>query len=140
MANVVFLGLVSFFTDVSSEMAYPLLPLFLTSAFGATPALLGVIEGVAESLASLLKVFSGYLTDRLGRRKQVAFAGYAAGLVYKVMLLFAGSWAGVLAARVVDRAGKGVRTAPRDVLVSESAGKGGLGRAFGIHKAMDMAG
>lgn len=140
MRNIIFLGLVSFFADISTEMVYPVLPLYLTAAFGASPALLGLIEGIAESVASLLKVFSGYLTDRWGKKKPVAFAGYAAGLLYKAALLFASSWAGVLAARVIDRLGKGVRTAPRDVMVSESAGKNGLGKAFGVHKALDMAG
>jgi len=132
--------MVSFFTDISTEMVYPLIPLYLTSAFGATPALVGVIEGIAESAASLLKVFSGYITDRFQKKKAIAFSGYAAGLLYKLALLFAGSWAGILGARVLDRIGKGVRTAPRDVLVSESAGKGNMGKAFGLHKALDMAG
>ncbi len=140
MLNVVLLGFVSFFSDISSEMVYPLIPLYLTAVFGATPALVGVIEGIAESLASLLKVFSGYLTDRYQHKKSVAFSGYVTGILYKFALLLAGSWVGVLAARVIDRIGKGIRTAPRDVMVSESAEAGGAGRAFGIHKALDMAG
>ncbi|NLD03712.1 MAG: MFS transporter, partial [Clostridiales bacterium] len=134
------LGLVSFFSDISSEMVYPIIPLYLSSAFGATPVLIGIIEGIAESLASLLKVFSGYVTDKWGRKKQAAFTGYAAGLVYKAMLILAGTWVGVLAARIIDRMGKGIRTAPRDVMVSESADKDHMGKAFGIHKALDMAG
>lgn len=138
--NVVMLGLVSFFADVSSEMVYPIIPLYLTAAFGATPMLVGLIEGVAESVASLLKVFSGYVSDRFQRKKALAFCGYATGLVYKIALIFATSWAGVLLARVIDRFGKGVRTAPRDVMVAESAPKGHAGRAFGIHKTLDMAG
>lgn len=138
--NVVLLGLISFFADVSTEMAYPLIPLFLTTAFGATPALIGLIEGIAESVASLLRVFSGYLSDRFRRKKPLAFAGYAAGLAYKILLLAAGSWAGVLLARVVDRMGKGIRTAPRDVLISESSAEGRLGGSYGLHKALDMAG
>ncbi len=140
MWNVILLGLVSFFSDISAEMVYPIIPLYLTAVFGATPALVGVIEGIAESLASLLKVFSGYITDKRGKKKPVAFVGYAAGLVYKAALIFAGSWVGVLGARVIDRAGKGIRTAPRDVMVSESADKNQMGKAFGIHKALDMAG
>ncbi|MEG0020739.1 MAG: MFS transporter, partial [Oscillospiraceae bacterium] len=140
MKNVVLLGLVSFFSDISSDMVYPLIPLYLTAAFGATPALVGVIEGIAESVASLLKVFSGYISDRYQRKKPLAFVGYATGLVYKISLVVAGSWMGILAARVVDRIGKGIRTAPRDVLVSESAAEGGAGKSFGIHKALDMAG
>ncbi|MCL2150058.1 MAG: MFS transporter [Dehalococcoidia bacterium] len=140
MINIFFLGLVSFFTDLSTEMVYPLIPLYLTSALGATPAMVGVIEGIAESAASLLKVFSGYMTDRLRKKKALAFFGYATGILYKLALLVAGSWAGILGARMLDRIGKGIRTAPRDVLVSESAGKGGMGRAFGLHKALDMSG
>ncbi len=140
MINIIFLGLVSFFSDISSEMVYPLIPLYLTGAFGATPVLVGIIEGIAESLASLLKVFSGYITDKYNKKKPIAFFGYATGIIYKLALIVAGSWAGILAARVVDRIGKGVRTAPRDVLVAESAPEDSMGRAFGIHKALDMAG
>ena len=138
--NILLLGLISFFADISSEMAYPLIPLYLTAAFGATPVLVGVIEGIAESLASLLKVFSGYLSDTYHRKKPIAFCGYATGLLYKVALLFATSWVGVLAARVIDRFGKGMRTAPRDVMIAESATEGRMGGAFGVHKALDMAG
>jgi len=140
LLNIFFLGLVSFFTDISSEMVYPLIPLYLTFAFGATPVLVGIIEGIAESVASLLKVFSGYATDRFKKKKAMAFVGYSAGVFYKLALLFAGSWLGILGARVLDRLGKGIRTSPRDVLVSESAEKGEMGKAFGLHKALDMAG
>lgn len=138
--NIIVLGLVSCFADISSEMAYPLIPLYLTAAFGATPALVGIIEGIAESVASLLKVFSGYISDRFQHKKAIAFCGYATGVIYKIALLFAGSWTGILAARVIDRFGKGIRTAPRDVMVSESADKNSMGKAFGIHKMLDMAG
>lgn len=140
MRNVILLGLVSFFADVSTEMVYPLVPLYLTAVLGATPALVGVIEGAAESTASLLKVFSGYWSDRTPHKKHLAFLGYAAGVVYKGLLLLAGSWGGVLAARLIDRVGKGVRTAPRDVMVAESARQGHVGQAFGLHKTLDMAG
>ena len=140
MWNVILLGLVSFFSDISAEMVYPIIPLYLTSTFGATPILIGLIEGIAESLASLLKVFSGYVPDKWGKKKPIAFVGYAAGLVYKVALIIAGSWGGVLGARVIDRVGKGIRTAPRDVMVCDSADENNLGKAFGIHKALDMAG
>ena len=138
--NIVILGLISCFADISSEMVYPLIPLYLTAAFGATPALVGIIEGIAESIAGLLKVSSGYISDRFQHKKAIAFGGYATGVVYKIALIFAGSWAGILMARVIDRFGKGVRTAPRDVMVSESADKGSMGSAFGIHKMLDMAG
>ncbi len=138
--NVIILGLISCFADISSEMVYPLIPLYLTAVFGATPVLVGIIEGIAESVASLLKVFSGYISDRFQHKKAIAFCGYATGLLYKAALIFAGSWGGILLARVIDRFGKGIRTAPRDVMVSESAGKNSIGRAFGIHKMLDMAG
>jgi MFS family permease len=140
MNNVVFIGLVSFFADLSTEMVYPLVPLYLTTVFGATPALVGVIEGIAESLASLLKVFSGYVTDKYRKKKPIAFLGYSATLLYKGALIFAGSWVGILGARVIDRFGKGIRTSPRDVLVSESSDSKKLGHSFGLHKALDMAG
>ena len=140
MLNIFFIGLISFFTDISTEMVYPLIPLYLVGTFGATPALVGLIEGIAESIASLLKVFSGYLTDRFQKKKLTAFCGYAPGLFYKLALLFAGSWAGILGARVIDRVGKGIRTSPRDVLVSESADRENMGKAFGLHKALDMLG
>ncbi|MEG0762616.1 MAG: MFS transporter [Oscillospiraceae bacterium] len=134
------LGLVSFFSDVSTDMVYPLIPLYLTAVFGATPAMVGVIEGIAESIASLLKVFGGYITDKGKSKKAIAFGGYASALLYKIALLVASSWGGILAARVIDKIGKGIRTAPRDVLVNESADKGKIGKAYGIHKAFDMAG
>ncbi|MBN1778519.1 MAG: MFS transporter [Clostridiales bacterium] len=140
MRNIIFLGMVSFFADISSEMAYPIIPLYLVSAFGATPFLVGVIEGIAESIASLLRVFSGYISDKYNRKKPLAFFGYFTGLLYKLMLIFAGSWSGVLGARIIDRFGKGIRTAPRDVMVSDNAEASQMGRAFGIHKALDMTG
>lgn len=140
LKNIVLLGLVSCFADISSEMVYPLIPLYLTSMFGATPALVGLIEGIAESIASLLKVFSGYISDRFQRKKTLAFCGYATGVIYKFALLFATSWTGILFARIIDRFGKGIRSAPRDVMVSENADKNTMGKAFGIHKMLDMAG
>ncbi|MDR2543112.1 MAG: MFS transporter [Treponema sp.] len=139
MLNIFFLGLISFFTDLSTEMVYPLIPLYLVQT-GATHVLVGIIEGIAESLASLLKVYSGYLPDKFQKKKLIAFSGYAAGLVYKLALIFANSWIGILGAKVIDRFGKGIRTAPRDVLVSESTDKKHLGKAFGFHKALDKAG
>ncbi|MEI6578859.1 MAG: MFS transporter [Eubacteriales bacterium] len=140
MLNVVLLGLVSFFSDVSSEMVYPIIPLYLVNVFGATPAMVGIIEGIAESLASILKVFSGHIADKYRHKKPLAFIGYSGGLFYKAALVFATSWVGILGARVIDRLGKGIRTAPRDVLICESAPKDNLGKSFGLHKALDMAG
>lgn len=138
--NIVILGLISCFADISSEMVYPIIPLYLTAVLGATPALIGVIEGIAESVASLLKVFGGYISDRFQKKKLIAFSGYATGVLYKLALLFAGSWVGILTARVIDRFGKGIRTAPRDVMVAESADRASMGKAFGIHKTLDMVG
>lgn len=140
LRNIVLLGFISCFADISSEMVYPLIPMYLTAVLGATPALVGLIEGIAESMASLLKVFSGYLSDRYPHKKALAFSGYATGVIYKFALLFASSWAGILFARVIDRFGKGIRTAPRDVMVSENAEEGNMGKSFGIHKMLDMIG
>ncbi|MCL2411608.1 MAG: MFS transporter [Treponema sp.] len=140
MRNIFFLGLISFFTDLSTEMVYPLIPLYLMTVFGASYVLIGIIEGIAESLANLLKVYSGYLTDRFQKKKLIAFSGYFAGFIYKFALIFATSWVGILFAKILDRFGKGIRTSPRDVLVSESADKENLGKAFGFHKAIDMLG
>ena len=138
--NIVILGLISCFADISSEMVYPLIPLYLTAAFGATPVLVGIIEGIAESLASLLKVFSGYISDKFKCKKAIAFSGYATGLLYKLALLFAGSWFGILIARIIDRFGKGIRTAPRDAMVAMSSDEKHMGKSFGIHKMLDMLG
>ncbi len=140
MRNIIFLGLVSFFSDLSSEMVYPLIPIYLTSVLGATPTLVGIIEGIAESVASLLKVFSGYVSDKYQKKKPIAFVGYATGMIYKLALIFATSWFGILGARIIDRFGKGIRTAPRDVMVAESTNTKELGKSFGVHKMLDMAG
>ena len=130
--NIIILGLISCFADISSEMVYPLIPLYLTAVFGATPVLVGIIEGIAESVASLLKVFSGYISDRFQHKKAIAFSGYATGLLYKAALLFAGSWGGILAARVIDRFGKGIRAAPHtpEIYRSLSAFSGLIGSIF----------
>lgn len=139
MFNIVLLGFTSLCTDISSEMVYPLIPLFLTS-IGAGPAALGLIEGIAESLASLLKMFSGVLADRIGRRKGLTIAGYFSSGLGKVLLSLASGWGMVLFARSVDRFGKGIRTAPRDAIIAESTPPGKRGRAFGLHRGMDTAG
>ena len=140
LSNIVLLGLVSLFVDMSTEMVYPLVPLFLTATLGASPAIVGIIEGIAESIASLLKVFSGYIGDVYHNKKRLAFAGYSASVIYKIFLLLAASWPGVLVARVIDRTGKGIRTAPRDALVAQSSDGKKLGGSFGLHKMLDMAG
>lgn len=140
MNTVWILGLVSLFTDISSEMVYPLLSLYLTTTLGATPAIVGVIEGIAESLASLLKTYSGYVSDRIQKRKPLAILGYGSATVGKLFLYLSTSWGWVLAGRVVDRFGKGVRTAPRDALIAEASDAGRLGHSFGLHRALDTLG
>lgn len=138
--NVFFSGLVSFFMDVSSEMVYPLVPLFLSSVLGVNKSVIGLIEGIAETTASMVKLFSGWLSDRLGRRKALMEAGYGISAVSRVGLALAGTWGLVLAARFVDRFGKGVRTAPRDAIVADASTSADLSRNFGFHRAMDQFG
>lgn len=138
--NVVVLGVVSFFTDASSDMIYPLLPLFVTLTLGASAEMLGLIEGVAESTASLLKFFSGWLSDVLKKRKCLTVAGYAlASLSRPFMALATAPWH-VLCVRFTDRIGKGIRTAPRDALIADSTNVEFRGKAFGFHRAMDHMG
>ena len=138
--NVWILGLTSFFTDISSEMLINLLPLFLANVLGAGTAVIGLIEGLAESTASLLKVVSGWLSDRLGRRKWLTVVGYGLSTVVKPILYLSASWSSVLGVRVADRVGKGIRTAPRDALIADSIDQGQRGLSFGLHRAMDTAG
>jgi MFS family permease len=140
VSNVVGLGLVSLFQDISSEMIYPLLPLFLANVLGASTVTIGLIEGIAESTASLLKVFSGWLSDRSGQRKGWAVAGYSLSALVKPAVALASGWPLVLVVRFLDRVGKGVRTAPRDALLAASATHASRGRAFGLHRSMDTAG
>ncbi len=138
--NVWAVTLTSFLTDVSSEMIFNLLPLYLANVLGVRTGLIGFIEGVAETVASLLKVFSGWFSDRLGTRKRLAVGGYALSTVIKPLLYLADSWGAVLAVRFGDRVGKGVRTAPRDALVADSIAADQRGLAFGLHRAGDSAG
>ncbi len=134
------LGLVSLFMDVSSEMIHALLPLFLTVGLGASVALVGLIEGVAESAASIVKVFSGHLSDRIGRRKPLLVAGYGLAALTKPLFALAGAPAVVFAARFADRIGKGLRGAPRDALVADVTPEAMRGRAYGVRQALDTAG
>ncbi len=138
--TVIALGVVSLFTDMSSEMAYTQVPLFLTSVLGASAISVGVIEGVAESTASLLRLVSGYWSDRSGRRKPLTLLGYSLGAISKPLMALAYAWPFVLLLRFVDRFGKGLRTAPRDALIAETTPKELRGRAFGLHRAMDTTG
>ncbi|MHB1418600.1 MAG: MFS transporter [Bacillota bacterium] len=140
MLNIFLLGMVSFFTDVSSEMVYPLLPLYLTAHLGASPAIIGLIEGIAESIASLFKVLAGHFSDRFERRKPLTIWGYSLSTAGKVLFLLSQSWTWILSGRIVDRLGKGVRTAPRDALIAESSLPGARGKAFGLHRALDTLG
>jgi MFS family permease len=138
--NVWVVTLASFLTDVSSEMLATLLPLFLANVLGARTGVIGLIEGIAETTASLAKVLSGWLSDRLGRRKWLTVGGYALSTISKPLLYFATGWGLVLASRFGDRLGKGIRTAPRDALVADSIDARSRGIAFGLHRAGDTAG
>jgi MFS family permease len=138
--NVLGLGAVSFFTDASTEMIYPLLPVFLAGVLGANASFIGAIEGAAESTASLLKVITGAWSDKIGRRKPLVVAGYALASIVRPFTALAQTATQVLAIRVTDRIGKGIRTAPRDALLADSAPAEVRGRAFGFHAAADNAG
>jgi MFS family permease len=138
--NVKVVAATSFLTDVSSEMVINVLPLFLRNVLGVKTAVIGLIEGVAESFSSLLRIFSGWFSDRLGRRKLLAVLGYGISALFKPLFYFAHSWGVIAAARWGDRIGKGVRTAPRDALVADSTPRGQRGYAFGFHRAADTAG
>lgn len=138
--NILFTGLTSFFTDISSEMIYPVLPFFLRSVLGVTPAIVGIIEGIAESVSSLSKSYFGKIADKINKYKEMTIIGYLFSAVSKIILLFANAWGFVLGARILDRIGKGVRTAPRDIIISESVEKEQRGKAFGVQRAMDFFG
>jgi MFS family permease len=138
--NVKIVAVTSFLTDVSSEMVINLLPLFLKNVLGVKTAVIGLIEGVAESTSSLLRLFSGWFSDRIGKRKLLAVLGYGISALFKPLFYFAHSWGVVAAARWGDRLGKGVRTAPRDALVADSTPPAQRGHAFGFHRAADTAG
>lgn len=138
--NVFVLGWVSLLTDISSEMTFSLLPLFMANVLGVKTAIIGLVEGLAEATASLTRILSGWLSDRLGKRKALAVAGYAFSSIAKPFLYFAQSWTTVLGVRFADRLGKGVRTAPRDALIADSTDDGRRGLGFGFHRAADTAG
>jgi MFS family permease len=138
--NVWAVSLTSFFMDISSEMVINILPLFLSNVLGVGTNVIGLIEGISEATASLLKVFSGWLSDRLQARKWLAVAGYAVSTLAKPFFYFANAWTSVLAVRWADRVGKGVRTAPRDALVADSIDESQRGLAFGFHRAADTGG
>ena len=137
---VIALGVVSFLTDLSSEMIYPLLPIFLVTVLGAGAVTLGLIEGVAESTASLLKVASGIWTDRTQKRKPLIVAGYSLSGFMRPLIGLATAWPAVLALRFADRVGKGLRTSPRDALIADVTDASARGAAYGFHRSMDHAG
>lgn len=138
--NVFITGLVSFFMDVSSEMIYPLVPLFLSNVLGVNKSVIGFIEGIAESTASLLKTFSGWLSDRLHNRKWLMVAGYGISTLSRPIVAVATGWNQVMGSRFMDRFGKGIRTAPRDAIIAESTNSAYLGRAFSLHRSLDTMG
>lgn len=135
--NIIILGFVSLFTDLSSQMVFPLIPLFLSTTLGASPTIVGLVEGCAETTASLLKVFSGYWSDRIKKRKPFVFIGYGLSGLMKPLFAFSYVWQSVLVIRIAERIGKGIRNAPRDAIIAESCDTGVMGKAYGIHRAMD---
>lgn len=138
--SVIQLGFVSFFADIASEMLYPITPIFLTGVLGASMGSLGLIEGLAEAMASLLKTYSGAWSDRLPQRRPLILTGYFLSAISKPMMGICATWTQVLSARLLDRTGKGLRSAPRDALIADSIDENQRGRAFGWHRAMDTAG
>lgn len=138
--NVFWLGLTSLFTDISSEMIYPLIPIFATTVLGVSVAFVGLIEGIAESAASLLKIISGWLSDKLNNRKNLTVVGYGLSAVAKPLLVLATAGWYVLGIRLLDRTGKGIRTAPRDALIADSSDCDNYGKSFGFHRTMDTIG
>jgi MFS family permease len=138
--NILTLGLVSLFTDISTEMGYSIIPVFLKDVLKTSPVLIGLIEAIAESTASTLKSFSGYISDRLKKRKALIFIGYSLSTVIKPLLAVSSAWWHVLAIRFADRFGKGIRSAPRDALIAESSKPEYFGRTYGFHKTLDNLG
>lgn len=138
--NVFAISLVSLLNDVSSEIIYPLLPVFLSVTLGVTPRILGTIEGAAESASSFLKLFAGHFSDRAGKRKGLVVFGYALSSFMRPLLAFASGWHHVLAIRLTDRVGKGIRSAPRDAMIADAVRVEERGLAFGFHRAMDHSG
>lgn len=138
--NVVIMGVVSFFTDVASEMIYPILPIFITTTLGAPVAVVGLIEGAASAILNILKVISGWISDKLKKRKIIVIVGYSTSALSKLVIAMAGGWPMVMAGKFFDRVGKGTRTSPRDALIAESTPKYMRGRAFGLHRGIDNAG
>jgi len=138
--NIFFLGIVSLLTDVSSEMIFTLLPLFLRNVLKAPFTVIGLIGGLSESVDAIFRIFSGWFSDRIGKRKPLAVLGYIISTLAKPFMYLASTWGGVLAIRFSDRIGKGIRTSPRDALVAASVSAEERGKGFGLHRAMDTFG
>jgi len=138
--NVLSLGWVSLFTDMSSQMIFPLIPLFLANVLGVGKEVIGLIEGTAESTASILKVFSGWISDKLEKRKGLVFVGYTFSTLSKIIFGFSTIWQHVFMGRFLDRVGKGIRTSPRDALIADAIDRKGRGKYFGFHRMMDRLG
>ena len=138
--NVFFMGLTSLLTDISSELIFTLIPLFLSNVLGASSTLIGLVGGISESADSFLRILSGWLSDKIGKRKLLAVLGYSFSTLVKPFMLMANSWGAVAGIRFGDRVGKGVRTASRDALIADSVGEKERGRGFGLHRAMDSFG
>jgi len=138
--NVFFLGIVSLLTDISSEMIFTLVPLFLFNVLSIGTPIIGLVGGLSESADAIFRIFSGWLSDRVGKRKPLAVWGYSLSTIAKPFMYLATSWGAVLAIKLSDRVGKGIRTSPRDALVADSVSAGERGRGFGLHRAMDTFG
>jgi len=138
--NVFFLGMVSLLTDISSEMIFTLIPFFLCNVLGAAATIVGLVGGISESSDAILRIFSGWISDKLGKRKLLALLGYGISTLVKPFMYLASTWGVVLAIKFGDRVGKGIRTSPRDVLVADSVSPEERGRGFGLHRAMDTSG
>ncbi len=138
--NVFFLGIVSLLTDVSSEMIFTLVPLFLSNVLGAATTIIGLIGGLSESIDAIFRIFSGWFSDKVAKRKPLALLGYSISTIAKPFMYLASTWGVVLAVRFGDRIGKGIRTSPRDALVADSVSAGERGKGFGLHRAMDTLG
>ena len=138
--NVFFMGLVSLFNDFSNEMIQSVMPAFLTITLGASPAAIGLIEGLADAASSVLRIFSGWLSDCTGKRKRWAMLGYMISIIVRPLYVFVSTFQRFMAIRIVDRVGKGMRESPRDALISESTSDEEIGKSFGYHRGMDAIG
>ena len=138
--NIFFLGLVSFFNDFSGEMVQSVMPVFITTVLGAPAFFVGLIEGTADALASVFRLISGWMSDKIGKRKNPAVLGYSLSTLTRLFLVVVSNFWQVFALRVIDRIGKGFRDSPRDALIAESAPESELGLSYGFHRAMDTLG